>query len=71
MSYKQQLLTVRKFLVSSPVFVCEVRIAHRFIFLYCVICLNHVSCVPNVASVSGFSILGCSSIFSNVQFYDW
>ena len=36
------------------------RVAHLFSFLCCVfvfVCLRPVSCVPNVTSVSGFSIL--------------
>jgi hypothetical protein len=45
------------------------RASHLFSFLFCVIrfvCLSLVSCVSNVASVSGFSILDCPFGFSNV-----
>ena len=41
-------------------------VAHRFNFLCCVICfvcLRPVSCMPNVASVSGLSILDCPFSF--------
>jgi hypothetical protein len=40
-----------------------VRVAHLFSFLcrvFCFVCLRPVSCVPNVANMSGFSILDCS-----------
>ena len=46
------------FLVFCVVFFGEVRVAHLLSFLCCV-CLRSVSCVPNVASVSGLSILDC------------
>ena len=41
-----------------------VRFAHYIILVFCVgffcfVCLRPVSCVPNVASVSGLSILDC------------
>jgi hypothetical protein len=32
------------------------------------VCLRPVSCVLNVAGISGLSILDCSSVFSNVYF---
>ena len=57
MSYKkQELLTINKNLGSPPVF-DGVRVAHLFIFFsvlcFCVLLVScHVSCVPNVASVS-------------------
>ena len=40
----------------------EVRVANLFKFLFCIssfVCLRPVSCVPNVATVSGLSILNC------------
>ena len=59
MSYKQQeVLTLCEHMGSPPVF-GEGCIAHLFSFLCCVICfacLRPVSCVTNVASVSGLSI---------------
>jgi len=50
-----------------------VRVAHLFSFLRCVfyfVCLRPVSCVPNVASFSGLSILDCLAplVFFNVYF---
>jgi hypothetical protein len=47
---------------SSPRDFGEVRVAHFFSFLYCVVFLCFicpVSCVPNDASVFGLSILDC------------
>ena len=39
-------------------------------FLFsCFVSLRHVSCVSNVASVSGLYILDCPSVFSNVYLY--
>ena len=63
-SYKEELLTLREHLCSLQVF-SGVRVAHLFSCLYCVVflcfvCLRSVFYVPNVASVSGLSILGCS-----------
>ena len=59
MSYKkQELLALREHTDSPPVF-GRARIAHRFRFLCCVfssVCFRPVSCVPNVASVSGFIV---------------
>ena len=58
---KQELLTLREQLGSPPVFDGSVLL----IFLaFCVVLfffvgLNHVPCVPNVASFSGLSILDC------------
>ena len=65
MSYKKQkLLTLRKHLSSSPVF-GEVRIANFLAFCLVLgfVCLRHVSCVSNVSSVSGLSILDCAFSF--------
>ena len=58
----QELLIIREHLGSPPVF-GGVRVAHRFSFLCCVfcfVCLGPVSCVINVASVSGLFILDYS-----------
>jgi uncharacterized membrane protein len=47
---------------SSSFFFAGVRVAQLFIFLCCVVwfvCLRRVSRVPNVADVSGLSILDC------------
>ena len=61
MSYKkQELLTLLEHLVSPLVF-GGVSVARLFSFLCCVaflcfVCLCPVSCVPNVAIVSGLSI---------------
>ena len=41
---------------TPPVFLWGIRAAHIFSFL-CVGCLRSVSCVPNVAIFSGFTIL--------------
>ena len=41
--------------LGSPPIFGGVRVAHRFSFL-CFVCLRHVSCVPNVASISGLSL---------------
>jgi hypothetical protein len=58
-SYKmQELLTLRGRLASLPGF-GGVRVAHLYSFLCCVVCLRLVSCVPNVATFSGFLILDC------------
>jgi hypothetical protein len=61
---RQELLIFRKHMGSPPVFggVC---VAHLFSLLCCVAFLcfayfNPVSCVPNVASISGLSILDCT-----------
>jgi hypothetical protein len=56
---KQELLTLCEHLGSSPGF-GEVLVVHCSSLLCCVFCfvsLLPVSCVPNVASVSGLSIL--------------
>ena len=53
---------------GSPPVYGEVRVVHLFSFLYCVVCLCPVSCVPNVASVSGLSILDCLSAFLKRSF---
>jgi len=53
---EQELPTLCEPLSTPPVF-CGIRAAHLFSFLY-VGCLRSVSCVPNVASVSGLTILG-------------
>jgi hypothetical protein len=52
--------------LGSLSFFCGVHVAHRFSFLccgvfLCFVCLHPVSCVPNVASVSGlvFSVVLC------------
>ena len=53
--------SLRQLLDSPPDF-WWVRVAHLFSFLCCVFCfvfLRTVSCAPNVASVSGLSILDC------------
>ena len=56
-SYKmQELLTLREHLSSPSVF-GGVRVTHLFTFLCCVLFCLSSSCVPNVASVSGLSIL--------------
>ena len=68
MSYKsQELLTHLKYLSSVQV-VGSVSVAHLFSFLCCVVffsfvCLGPVSYVPNVASISGMSVLDCSFSF--------
>ena len=58
-SYKRrELLTLRKLIVSAPVFV-GVCVAHLFSYLCCVVyfvCLCPVSCMPNVANVSRLSL---------------
>jgi hypothetical protein len=56
---RHELLTLHEYRGEYPVFggVC---VSNLFSFLCCVICfvcLRPVSCVPNVASVSGFCIL--------------
>ena len=59
---RQELLGLHGHLGSPPVF-GGVYVAHIFSFLYCVICfacLRPVSCVPNISSFSGLSILDCS-----------
>jgi len=56
---KQEMLTLCEHLGSPPVF-GGVLVAHLFSFLCVVYFLRPVSCVPNVASVSGLSILDCS-----------
>ena len=67
-SYKrQEMLALRENLVSPPIF-GGVHIAQCLGFLYrvvflCFVCLRHVSCVPNVASVSGLFILECAFCF--------
>ena len=68
-SYKMQEL--HKHLGSPPV-LSGVHVADLFSFLCCVfcfVCLHPVSCVPNVASFSGLSILDCLIGFSNVYSY--
>jgi hypothetical protein len=58
----QELLTIREHLGLHPVFGGVVA-AHLFSFLccgFCLVCLRPVSCTPNVASVSGLSILDYS-----------
>jgi hypothetical protein len=52
----------------------EREVAHHFSFLCCVVFvsfvwLRPVSCVPNIASVSGCPFLIASSFFSNVYLY--
>jgi hypothetical protein len=39
------------------------------VFVICFVCLCPVSCVLDVANVSGMSILYCTSVFSNVYRY--
>ena len=61
---KKELLTLRKHLGSLPVF-GAIHVDYLCSFRCCVVffwfvCLRPVSCVPNVTSVSGFSILDCS-----------
>jgi hypothetical protein len=51
MKLKQKLLALH---LGSPPVLGWVRVAHLFSFLCC---LHPVSCVPNVVSVSGLSIL--------------
>jgi hypothetical protein len=61
---KQELFALCEGLGSPPFFIlyCGVRIAHLFnvllccVVVFCYVCLCLVSCVPNVASVSGLSI---------------
>ena len=56
---KQELFALRGRLGSSRIF-DRVTVAHRFRFLcavFCFVCPRSVSCVPNVASFSGLSIL--------------
>ena len=58
---RNELPTLREQLVSSPVF-DEVRVVVLLSFLCCVVffvSLRSVSCVPNVDSVSGLSIIDC------------
>jgi hypothetical protein len=64
-SYKrQELLTLREHLGSSPVF-SEVSVFILLVLcvalccVFCFVCLHPVSCMPNVASVSALSILNC------------
>jgi hypothetical protein len=59
---KQETLTLPEHLGSPPFFCLVVHFAHLFSFLCCVVflcymCLGPVSCMPNVACVSGLSIL--------------
>ena len=63
-SYKKQeeLLTLHQYLVSPSVVAGAVLLifgVFRVVFLFCIACLRRVSCVRNVASVSGLSILRC------------
>ena len=48
-------------LVHSRFFgrVCVVHLFSFLCYIFCFVCLRHVSCVPNVASVSGLFILDC------------
>jgi len=61
-SYKRhELLILSEYPGSSQAF-CGVRVAHLFSFVcwvvfLCFFCLCSVSCIPNVTSVSGLSIL--------------
>ena len=58
---RQKLPTLHEHMGSSPD-LGGVRVAHLFSFLcraICFVCLSRASCVPNVTSVSGFSILDC------------
>jgi len=60
---KQELLTIREHL-SSPLVFGNVRIADLLlvfcaVFVCMFVCLRHVSCVPNVVSVSRLSIPAC------------
>jgi hypothetical protein len=62
---KQELLTFREHLGSFPVF-GGVRVSHLCGFLcciFCFVCLRPVSCVTNVASVSGLFIPDCPFSF--------
>ena len=59
----RSLLTLHEPTGSLPVF-GQVRVAHLFSFpcMYCVlcfVCLRTAFCVPNIANVSGLSILDC------------
>ena len=68
-SYKKELLTLHEHLGSPPVF-CGSVLLICFSFLCCVfcfVCLRPVSCVSNVANVSGFPILDgpVPLVFSN------
>ena len=62
----------RCFHLGLPPVFGGVRVAHLFSFLCCFIfvCLRPVSCVPNVASVSGFSFRNCPFVFFYVYFND-
>ena len=48
--------------LDSPSIVDWVRVGHLFSLMSCIfsfVCLRPVSCMPNVASLSGLSILYC------------
>jgi hypothetical protein len=60
---RQELITHHEYL-GSPMGFGGVCVAHLLSFLCCVFfCLRSVSCVPYVASFSGFFILDCLSSF--------
>jgi hypothetical protein len=63
---KQELFIIHEYLGSPPV-IDRVHVAHLFSFLCCVVLLCFVCLVfsvPNVANVSGLSILDCTFGFS-------
>ena len=70
---KQELFTLREHAGSPPI--CGgVRVAHRFSFLCCVFsfaCFRPVSCVPNVASVSGFIVHSWLHLRVSLMFIQW
>jgi hypothetical protein len=70
---KQELLSVHDHLGFHLWFLMGVCVAHLFSFLCCVlcfVCLCPVSCMSNVASVSGLSILDFPLVFSKTRI-DW
>jgi len=40
--------------------------SRHIVLCFCFACFRLVSCVPDVASFSGFAFLDCPSVFSNV-----
>ena len=66
-SYKRQtLFTYLEHMSSHPVIGESVLIVFLVFCVVCFVCFRHVSCLPNVASVSGLTLLDCPFCFSNV-----
>jgi hypothetical protein len=67
--YAYEICEGLQYLSRAPGFtpICGVRVTHHFSFLWVLFplaCLRPVSCVPNVVSVTGLSILDC---YSNLE----